>query len=291
MSSKESKRQEKMMSQLFRGKEILKPLDTGWIDNFVGCIREFSANIFFYKKNGNTIMLDAGFNYDRLEEKMKWLGIAPESVSHIFLTHLDEDRIELLEKDSPVRFPDAKTYLGSLEQQYIAGLIRRKTFSGVIKLPTPELQKQPYLLKDGDSVDIGDIHVEAMLVPGHTWGHMVYLVDEKYLFTGDTVWLGPDGGRSYVNVLAEDNKLAMESLENLKQRLKERELKPWVITAHTGWTSDFQFAFSHIDEVCNAMKKQKPHDPDAPADPYDESKDIERKARVDKLPECKKIRS
>ncbi len=30
-------------------------------------------------------------------------------------------------------------------------------------------------------------------MPGHTWGHMVYLVDDEYLFTGDTIWSGADG--------------------------------------------------------------------------------------------------
>ena len=50
------------MSMKFRGKEIFKPLNTGWIDEHVGCIREYVANIFFYTKNGRTIMIDAGYN-------------------------------------------------------------------------------------------------------------------------------------------------------------------------------------------------------------------------------------
>ena len=37
--------------------------------------------------------------------------------------------------------------------------------------------------------------VECFQVPGHTWGHLVYLIDERYLFTGDTLWFGPDGGQ------------------------------------------------------------------------------------------------
>ena len=49
------------------------------------------------------------------------------------------------------------------------------------------------LLKDGDTLHIGDIKIQCFLVPGHTWGHMVYLVDDKYLFTGDTLWFGVDG--------------------------------------------------------------------------------------------------
>lgn len=65
------------MSRMYRGTEIFKPLNTGWIDGHVACVREWVANIFFYRKDGTTIMMDAGYNYNRLAEKMAWLGIAP----------------------------------------------------------------------------------------------------------------------------------------------------------------------------------------------------------------------
>lgn len=65
------------MSRMYRGTEIFQPLNTGWIDGHVACVREWVANIFFYRKDGTTIMMDAGYNYDRLAEKMAWLGIAP----------------------------------------------------------------------------------------------------------------------------------------------------------------------------------------------------------------------
>ena len=69
----------------FRGKEIFKPLNTGRIDEHVSCIREYVANIFFYTKNGKTIMIDAGYNYERLEEKMRWLNLNPKEIDTIFL--------------------------------------------------------------------------------------------------------------------------------------------------------------------------------------------------------------
>ena len=82
MSRKATEFQKKEMSKMYRGKEIFKPLNTGWIDEHVACVREWVANIFFYRKGGKTIMIDAGYNYDRLEEKMGWLGIDPKSSHH-----------------------------------------------------------------------------------------------------------------------------------------------------------------------------------------------------------------
>ncbi|MBR3394570.1 MAG: MBL fold metallo-hydrolase, partial [Firmicutes bacterium] len=89
MSKKASNFQKKAMSRIYKGKQIFKPLNTGWIDDRVACVREWIANIFFYTKNGQTIMIDAGYNYDRLEEKMGWLDIDPSSIEHILITHQD----------------------------------------------------------------------------------------------------------------------------------------------------------------------------------------------------------
>ncbi len=63
MARKDSDNQKKSMSRLFRGRARFKPLNTGRIDGRVSCVREWVANIFFYTKNGVTIMIDAGYNY------------------------------------------------------------------------------------------------------------------------------------------------------------------------------------------------------------------------------------
>ena len=45
MSKKATEFQRKAMSRMYRGKEIFKPLNTGWIDENVACVREWVANI------------------------------------------------------------------------------------------------------------------------------------------------------------------------------------------------------------------------------------------------------
>ena len=66
MSKKATEFQKKEMSKMYRGKEIFKPLNTGWIDENVACVREWVANIFFYRK-GDTTTTDS---------KKKWAGSA-----------------------------------------------------------------------------------------------------------------------------------------------------------------------------------------------------------------------
>ena len=289
MSKNDSNFQVKFMSFMFKGKEIFKPLNTGFIDDRVSCIREYVANIYFYSKDGHTIMIDAGYNYDRLAEKMQWLGINSKDIKEILVTHQDTDHVGAIEEGSDELFRDATIYIGNIENEYLEGRKHRKVFWGLTTLPQVIIDNPKILIEDGQIFYIGNIKIEAFLVPGHTWGHLVYLVDDCYLFTGDTLWLGADGGYAFLNTLAEDRKLQCQSLQRLKEILVKRNLQLKIITGHTGWTDDFDFAFAHSDEICNSMRrKPKVHDPKAPYDGFDESEDTEENARSGYLAQCYK---
>ena len=289
MSKNDSKFQVKFMSFMFKGKEIFKPLNTGFIDERVSCIREYVANIYFYTKDGHTIMIDAGYNYDRLAEKMQWLNINPKQIKEILVTHQDTDHVGAIEQGSDGLFNDAKIYIGKIENEYLEGHKHRKVFWGLTTLPQVVIDNEKVLIEDGQVFYIGNIKVEAILVPGHTWGHLVYLIDDAYLFTGDTIWFGADGGYAFLNTLAEDRKLQCQSLQRLKEILEKRNLQLKIITGHTGWTDDFTFTFAHIDEICNSLRrKPKVHDPKAPYDGFDESEDTEENARSGYLAQCYK---
>lgn len=287
MSKKDSKFQVRFMSFAFRGKEIFKPLNTGFIDKRVSCVREYVANIYFYTKDGYTVMIDAGYNYDRLAEKMRWLNINPKDIKDILITHQDTDHVGAIEKGSDGLFSESTIYIGRIENEYLEGHKRRKVFWGLYKLPRVHIDNKKVLIDEGQEFYIENIKVEAFLVPGHTWGHLVYLIDDVYLFTGDTIWLGADGGYAFLNTLAEDRKLQMKSLKKLEEILRKRNLNLKIITGHTGWTDDMDFAFAHTDEICNALRrKPKVHDPKAPYDGFDERDDTEENARKGFLDKC-----
>ena len=289
MARKDSNNQKKSMSVMFRGRAIFKPLNTGRIDERVACVREWVANIFFYTKNGVTIMIDAGYNYARLQEKMQWLDIDPASIQHILITHQDTDHVGALEEDSERLFQNATVYIGEIENRYLTGETRRKVIHGLYKLPLVKMDNRKVLLRDGEIFTIGDIKIECILVPGHTWGHMVYLIDDEYLFTGDTIWFGADGGYSFISTLAEDNKLAVRSLKRLEQNIRARKGRIAVITGHTGWTDDLDFVFAHRTEICKPFTRHYT-DPDAPYDGYEEGDDTEEGARSVPLSKKKQSR-
>ena len=278
MSKEATAFQRKFMSWKYRGKEIFKPMNTGWIDEHVACVREWVANVFFYCKGDTTIMIDAGYNYEPLAEKMRWLGIDPKAIRQILITHQDTDHVGAVEADSPGLFRQATLYIGEIEHRYLTGEKRRWVMHHCYPLPQVTIDNKKVLLHDGQVFFLGDVKIECFLVPGHTWGHMVYLLDDQYLFTGDTLWFGADGGYSFISALAEDNKLAVRSLAALEAKLKARNVRPMFITGHTGWTDNFDFAFAHRSELCS-MRKKRVHDPSALYDAYDESDDTEENAK------------
>ena len=278
MARKDSQEQKIGMSLLFKGRAIFKPLNTGKIDDKVSCVREWVANIFFYTKGDTTIMIDAGYNYDRLREKMGWLDIDPASIEHILITHQDTDHVGALERDSELLFKDAKIYIGEIENRYLTGEVRRRVMHKMYKLPLVKIDNEKVLLKDKDVFYIDGIKIECLLVPGHTWGHMVYLIDDEYLFTGDTIWFGVDGGYSFLSTLAEDNELSLSSLKALQENILKRNAHINVISGHTGWSDDLNFVFAHTDKKCTPFLRHY-EDPDAPYDGYVEDDDTKENAQ------------
>ena len=157
---------------------------------------------------------------------MGWLDIDPVEIKDILLTHQDTDHVGAVERDSELLFKDATLYISEIESRYLTGDVRRKVLFGLYRLPMVVTDNRKVLLRDGQVLDIAGIKIECFLCPGHTWGHMVYLIDDEYLFTGDTLWFGADGGYSFINSLAEDNELAKKSLAGLEQTLQSRKLTP-----------------------------------------------------------------
>lgn len=49
-------------------------------------------------------------------------------------------------------------------------------------------------LEDGDEIQVGELNIRTLHVPGHTVGQLSFLVDEKAVFTGDTLFKGSIGG-------------------------------------------------------------------------------------------------
>ena len=170
-----------------------------------------------------------------------------------------------VEADSPGLFQNAKLYIGAIENRYLTGEVRRRVIYHLYKLPQVTINNEKVLLHDGEVIDIDGIRIECFLVPGHTWGHMVYLIGRENLFTGDTLWFGADGGYSFISSLAEDNKLAVKSLAELEKNCAHvgciRFSLPVTQVGRTIWRLPLRTKMS-----CSPFKKRV-HDPMRPMMP------------------------
>lgn len=84
-------------------------------------------------------------------------------------------------------------------------------------------------LRDGDRLEVGDLTVEVIHIPGHTEGSLLYLVegaDRAHLFSGDTLF---PGGHGKTDTL-EDHLRIMDGLEErVFDRLPD---DTWVYPGH-----------------------------------------------------------
>ncbi len=114
-------------------------------------------------------------------------------------------------------FPNAQVYLGSEEEAYLTGSVHRMTKLGILIKNCVALRTSYKKLKDQEVVVcVGDVRAQAFHIPGHTLGHMCYIVDDKVLFSGDCLAVNDDGGYSFFDFFTQYPDINKQSLVRLK---------------------------------------------------------------------------
>jgi glyoxylase-like metal-dependent hydrolase (beta-lactamase superfamily II) len=155
------------------------PLETGTVVDNISVVRDGISNIYLIEDSLGYVMVDCGNSEEGVAAQLAVLGIAPGDVFAVLLTHSDGDHVGALGL-----FPHAEVYMAREEVQMIDGTTNRSLWFGN-KLARAGVR----LLDDRQTVQVGGLSVEGVLVPGHTAGMMAYLVNGEYLFSGDAVIL------------------------------------------------------------------------------------------------------
>lgn len=211
------------------------PADTGQVAEHVYAVRVRDVDMFIYADGEHAVAIDAAYAGDALFEELKRLPIAPESVTHLFLTHADVDHAGGLDA-----FPNAQIYLSKDEEQMIDGTTAR--LFGLYH--SPRLTCPYSLLGDGDVVTVGAIRVRAVATPGHTPGSMSSLVNDRVLFSGDTLTLRNGRVHPFYRLFNKDTATQRESV----RKLASLQGIDMLCTAHTGCTKDYARAMQHWRE-------------------------------------------
>ena len=147
-----------------------------------------AINAFLLRTPKHTILVDTGLG-QKLFESLAALGVAPEQVDAVLLTHMHGDHIGGLLRNDAIAFPRAQVYVAKREYNYWTGMPSQNG-------TRPEAPVQAYgnALHFLPSRESGSEGLElfpgirAVAAYGHTPGHTVFLVESKggkILFWGD----------------------------------------------------------------------------------------------------------
>ena len=220
-----------LFTDAFAQRKRLQLIPTGQITENIYTIKTGSVNLYLYKKGSDWLAIDSGFGASILKREFSFLGINPNEITSLFLTHSDFDHASGL----PV-FQNAQIYLSSNEEPMITRKVARKY--GVIY--NKKINRAYKLLKGDDEVMAGTVKVRAIETPGHTPGSMSYLIEDKLLFVGDAFKL--IDGRACPNspLYCMDKEKQEESIKNLAQLKNVHS----VFTAHGGYSNNFGYTMS-----------------------------------------------
>lgn len=140
-----------------------------------------TVSVFLAETGGKHILFDAGMGTpdSKLLTGMKALGVSPEDVEYIYLTHFHGDHIGGMMKGDTVVFPKAQVYASKAEYDAWMKMDDEKK-AQVVK--TVEAYKDClHLFEFGDVLPGNVMTVQAA---GHTPGHTVYQAG-KLLVVGD----------------------------------------------------------------------------------------------------------
>jgi glyoxylase-like metal-dependent hydrolase (beta-lactamase superfamily II) len=248
-------------------KGICKPTETGIIGDGISSIRVYDVNLWFYTKNGVTVAFDTGHrNFSKINQQFEKIHLDPNTVKHVFLTHLDTDHAGGIDVSGRNIFPNAQVYMGAAEKRYMTGEIHRAVRAGIKIKNCVQIKDGYFPIVQNTVLDASGIKVEAISTPGHTVGHTCYIVDDKVLVTGDCLAVNETGGYAFFDFFTQDPARNKKSLRKLQKTVSGRDIQ-YVCTGHSGIYPFTPAIFAHIDESA-VFGKDRPFHKDGPRNPF-----------------------
>ncbi|MCL2446357.1 MAG: MBL fold metallo-hydrolase [Oscillospiraceae bacterium] len=222
----------------------INPLATRAITQNVYAIQTGTVNFFLIRGNHGYIAIDTGEDITQAEQELYALGISPQEIVAIFLTHSDSDHTAAISL-----FPNATLYLSEHEVQMIDGTTNRARGRFLLlswlmrsNINNPVFPYKFTTLTDHEQIEVDGVLIQGFLTPGHTPGSMSFLVDERYLFTGDAMAFNRNGRAARMIHLSDMNSnQARQSISSIATIQAQ-----YIFTAHHGYSNNLDFVFANV---------------------------------------------
>lgn len=176
---------------------------------------KLSTNAFLIKTPTQNILIDTGTGSGGIViEKIKKLGVEPEQVHAVLITHLHGDHFGSLQRDGKAVFPNAKIYLSQREYDHFTKTSVNQAVVAALAPYTAGSGSDHTILPNGarpegahssnvftfEPSELGSREMKEILngiIPiaayGHTPGHTIFLVQDgssSTLIIGDLLHVG-----------------------------------------------------------------------------------------------------
>jgi glyoxylase-like metal-dependent hydrolase (beta-lactamase superfamily II) len=213
--------------------KTMKPVESGLLYNKLWAIKNRFVNVYIIKMpDSSLIAIDAGFEPAELKKEMAELGIDPSLVKQIFLTHTDYDHVAGIGV-----FRNASVYIYKGESVMADGSVKKGPFMN------NKLSVKYSCIDAGQEMQIDGGTIESVPLTGHTRGHTGYLVNKKYLFTGDAIQIADGIAEVFIPMFNMDARELKHSVTILK---KYSDVTA-VFTGHFGFSTTPGLLFSKLE--------------------------------------------
>ncbi len=140
----------------------------------------FGSNCYIVgsKSSKEGMIIDPGDEAEVILSNVKDLEL---EIKSIVLTHAHIDHIGALKEVKEATGAEVAIHTDEAES------LQRQPLSTMFGISYPAPPPPDRSLKDGDSIDIGDLHFEVLHTPGHSPG-CICLLGEGIIFSGDTLF-------------------------------------------------------------------------------------------------------
>jgi hydroxyacylglutathione hydrolase len=166
-----------------------------------------AENCFVLRREGSGrgLIIDPGEEPERILTTVKQMGVKVEA---ILITHCHFDHIGAV---SPVAtVTGAPVYCPEIEVPVLADIMAYVPFAGFGPFESYEADET---VKGGEALELAGLTIDVIHTPGHSPGHVTYVVrDEEAMFSGDVLFKGSVGR---VDLPGGDGPTLMRSIRDL----------------------------------------------------------------------------